>query len=149
MSNVAQTAAERKHYIEEMESLGHGIVLGGPKYLQLDLDSKESFNEALGLIITFTQHLPIKSMWQSQSKSGNQHIHIFLTEPMERRDRVFWQSALGSDRVREGLYWVRLNNGQHEESFFVECSGNKLTELFPERILHAVNMTDSDFGSGY
>lgn len=111
---------------------GNGVVLGGPSYLQLDLDSEGDYNRAIELIITFRPHLPIKSIWRSMSKSGNKHIHIFLTESMERRDRVFWQCALGSDHVREGLYWVRLNEGKDEESFFVECSGHRLTKLFTD-----------------
>ena len=129
MSFTAQTQQQRTEYIEVSRANGNDIVCGNDKYLQLDLDTPGDYDKALDKIRKFKSHLPILAVFTTRSKSNNRHLHIKLAKPMPRKERIFWQCALGSDATREALSWVWVEEGHKEEAFLVEVSGRNVEEI--------------------
>lgn len=130
MSVVSLDPAEWHDYIESAKEDGHGIIIGGPDCLQLDLDNPSDYDHAVEKLEMYWYEIGVTKVYRTQSKSGNQHIHCLLKKPMDRKSRIFWQCALGSDRVRELLHWVRFREGMELEAFLVVPAGQKMELLF-------------------
>ena len=130
MSEIAADPAEHAARIKSIRAVGMGIIMGDPNTLQLDLDSKENREQACTLIHKFHDAIGISMVYETISKSGNFHFHIILKEPKERKDRIFWQCALGSDPVRELLSQVQFDQGMELESFLAEVSGAKMNLVY-------------------
>lgn len=84
--------------------------------LQLDLDSKEAiatFQSQLRML----KELNIINYMESNfrldlSRSGNLHVTIKLTRPLDVQLRIMLQALLGSDLKREMLSLARVVRGQ-------------------------------------
>lgn len=118
--NGDPTPKARKRARDEAIAAGHRILYGRPDVLQLDIDSDAKLEVAVALIARFTKHLDVLRVDQTKSKSGNYHLYVHLGTPLDRGDRIFWQAALGSDRVREALNWLWMRSGHTGECFLVE-----------------------------
>jgi hypothetical protein len=114
------TQEAREYEIDKAMKAGRVIVYGEPTVLQLDLDSREQYDQAASLIRHFKSHLGIDNVYWTESKSGNCHIYIDLNDPMPREDRIAWQGFLGSDRIREALNYLWFRDGRTAECFLVE-----------------------------
>jgi hypothetical protein len=95
-------------------ALGCSVLYSNDYTLQLDLDSEAAWEffllqveEAERLEFPF-QREDIRVL---RSKSGNRHVLIPLTAPIDTANRIALQSFLGSDRTREMLAWYRMANG--------------------------------------
>lgn len=123
------TPERLKKRLKEIEADGNLVIWGKDDVLQLDLDSPEQRVKAITLIHRFTVILNISRVWETVSKSGNAHFYVHLNSPLDRQQRIFWQAALGSDRVREGLNWVWIEDGLDGECFLIEVPGYTLTSV--------------------
>lgn len=92
--------------------------------LQIDLDRPHARIPAK-LLRLVREHVYTSPPVYTRSKSGNTHVSITLLKPMSQIERLFLQTALGSDPVRELLSWGRVRNGCPYPTLFFEKSVDK------------------------
>lgn len=107
------------------------VVYADDCSLLLDIDSAGAREHALEMIGKFAGSFKLARVEETRSKSGNWHLYVRLSEPMERQDRMFWQAALGSDPVRAALDWIWFREGYQIECFLYEKPGATY-EVIPE-----------------
>lgn len=103
-----------------------------PDELQVDLDRPRA-RIPKRLLRLIEEHIGIRSIRYSRSKSGNTHVSIRINLdtslaliPSEcayhvwEMEKLFLQAALGSDPVRELLSWGRARNGCPYPTLFFE-----------------------------
>lgn len=127
--SLRPTEEDRETAILNAELKGRTIVYGEPYTLQLDIDSEEQHAKARELIQRFRGHIGVKAVEYTVSKSGHWHFYVRLSTPMPRAERLFWQAALGSDRVREALNWLWMADGNEGECFLIELRGAQMLTL--------------------
>lgn len=120
-------AVSYEHAKENAATLGLEIKLPKPNELFIDIDHEkdyEVFKTQLALLI---RQEPVTIVSNRPSKSGlpKRHIVIALFRPVESElERLVLQAALGSDRKRELLSWVRVKSGESEHpTLFFEKPG--------------------------
>lgn len=99
--------------------------------LQIDLDRPRA-RIPKRLLRLVSEHIQIRSISYSRSKSGNTHVTIKIA-PIDlikgfsndedcflNVQRLFLQAVLGSDPVRELLSWGRARNGCPHPTLFFE-----------------------------
>ena len=123
MSEFVPTPEARDRALANAKEAGLEVVYGNAFTLQLDLDSKAETEEAKRMVRHFWDHLRVDRVVLTTSKSGNRHMFVSLKEPMDRPDRLYWQAALGSDKVREGLNWLWFRKGYWQECMLFEVPG--------------------------
>ncbi len=124
MSIMNPTPEAREVVLQEARESGHEVVYGDPWLLLLDLDSKVALADAKAQLKRFSPHLAVQWIEMTRSKSGNWHLYVRLSYFMDRKDRLFWQATLGSDRIRAGLDWIWALKHE-EECFLVELADAK------------------------
>jgi len=100
---------------------GFFVFFGNDHTLLLDLDSKEEEEYAKTNIKIFWRRIGVIRVDSTKSKSGNTHFYVRLRNPMKIEERLLWQCALGSDRVRGGLDCIRLKK-EGVEPILIETS---------------------------
>jgi len=122
MSEWMVSREARDIAIENAREEGYVVVYGNAKTIQLDIDNKTDFNNAINMLETFQDGIGITGISYSLSKNGNIHIYLSIARPLERHKRLFLQAVLGSDRKREALNWIWMEQNENEECFLIECS---------------------------
>jgi hypothetical protein len=112
----------RRTALAEAEREGLVVVYGDPYTIQLDLDSAEAFEEAQRRIVFARELLGIEDMRFTRSRSGNWHVYLSLSEPLDRKDRLLLAGVLGSDFKRTVLDWRWAIELNAEDCFLVEKS---------------------------
>jgi hypothetical protein len=96
------TQATRDRAIRNARAQGLFVRVSNPYTLQLDLDSSEALQHAKDTINKFRDYLTVCEEKVRNSKTAG-HFHVILTMRASRplKDRIFWQTILGSDPMRE------------------------------------------------
>lgn len=120
-------AVSYEHAKENAATLGLEIKLPKDNELFIDIDSEEdyaTFQKQLSLLV---RQEPALIVSNRPSKSGlpKRHIVVALARPViGELERILLQAALGSDRKRELLSWVRVKSGESEHpTLFFEKPG--------------------------
>lgn len=113
----------------EAAKLGREVVLPTSNQLQLDIDSDEAFRDFIRRFERLEEMLGRKEnvhvfheIYQSPSgEPGHYHVTIELPyEPRSECERIFLQTLLGSDPMREALGWRRMMDGDPHPTLFFE-----------------------------
>ncbi len=123
------TPKARETAIDNAISAGHLVMYGDAYTLLLDIDSDAALAIALDQLERFRLRLGIIHVTMTRSPGDNVHLYVRLMKPMDRRERLFWQVALGSDCIRGALDWLWMQGGHPEECFLVELGGAEMTGL--------------------
>lgn len=97
------------------------VVMPQANQAQIDIDSKEAYQEFWCRFNRFTDYLGLPQPIQEPSKSGKDHWHVTMTFPRDLSDleRLAIQSIFGSDSMREMLNLMRyLTKGVTDSCFF-------------------------------
>lgn len=99
----------REDVMAAAAELGLECFFPGERELLLDIDRPNAgyCTEAADTIQS--NGFGFESTLRTVSKSGNTHIYIRLTQAVDENTRVMFQTALGSDPVREILNCIRGN----------------------------------------
>lgn len=128
----SNTPADAKYFVDPVAkaaALGLAIVYPNPRELFLDIDSDADF-------AAFKKHVAIViahvEAWRStpspSGRSGRRHVVVTLKRELSDVERIAWQAALGSDRIRELLSLRNIANGNtRPPTLFFE----KVEEKFP------------------
>lgn len=89
------------------------VVVSSDTELQLDLDDIPALDTYTAMMERYKDRVEVteKSKWSS--RSGNKHVVLQLTKPLDIKERILLQLAFGSDRQRELLSYLNFLNG-HE-----------------------------------
>lgn len=123
------TPKSRETAIDNAIEAGHRVIYGDAYTLLLDLDSDAALAVALDQLERFRLRLGVNHIDMTRSPGDNVHLYVRLLAPMDRRERLFWQVALGSDCIRGALDWLWMQGGNYEECFLVELGGAEMTVL--------------------
>jgi hypothetical protein len=92
------------------------VVRSSPTTLLLDLDTPEAIEQFYRVLPKVAEHFGVERREEWKSKSGKQHVRVFLDAPQPLAVRLALQAALGSDGIREVLSLKRMANGCEEPS---------------------------------
>lgn len=135
------SATKRYHRkVDSLVSAGMEVVYGQPTLLLVDVDDRGDLDKARELLGGFSKQLGVESVTERRSKSGNWHLHVRLTAPLERAERVLLQGLLGGDPVRAILDWLWVRQGHAEECFLAEVPFNRAIPF---------SFEEQDFGASY
>ncbi len=123
------TPKSRETALDNAISAGHLIMYGNAFTLLLDIDSDAALAVALDQLERFRLRLGIINVTMTRSPGDNVHLYARLMRAMGRRERLFWQVALGSDPIRGALDWLWAEGGHPEECFLVETASAEMTGL--------------------
>lgn len=132
MSNLAQTVEQAK---AKAAARGLEVRLPEPNELFIDIDSEAQLAEFDDLFNMLLDHVDgmSRSMGPSPSgRPGRYHAVVRLPYPITLLERIALQAALGSDRKREILTWLRYRIGEENPSVFFERPQNAVEEVLPE-----------------
>ena len=97
----------RAELVKNGEDKEWEVVVAENNTLLLDYDSKQ-VPEQFSLL----KLLPlVKEFEHYESRSGNRHVVVYLSEPLGELSRIAWQAILGSDPKREALHMASLHKG--------------------------------------
>jgi hypothetical protein len=99
------------------------VVLADDKMLMLDYDYllyasyeidrlPEQFYRILGILEQMPGQGSQTYFAVTESKGGNTHVIVHLTQPMLVAERIAWQAAFGSDPKREALHLLSVALGE-------------------------------------
>lgn len=92
--------------------------------LFVDLDTELSYQMFIRQFQIFQKFIDSDSEYfEEPSKSGlpKRHVTVGLSRPVQdETQRILFQALLGSDRVRELLGYVQVNNGDPHPTLFLE-----------------------------
>ncbi len=113
--------------IKQAKADGHEVIFGGPRTLQLDLDSKADMIKARKLIGLWSHQLGvggvgIERVSVTRSKSDNWHFYVHLEDAMPRQKRIFWQTCFRSDPNREACNRLWAEAGHKQDWFLIEVN---------------------------
>jgi hypothetical protein len=97
--------------IERAYELGLSVVYGDETTLQLDIDCQGHFDHARKMLGSLKKLINYSVVTYTRSKSGFWHIYVNLKAAMDYKERILWQSCLGSDRMREALNFTYTRDG--------------------------------------
>lgn len=107
--------------MQRADELGCTVEFSDDYTLQLDIDSDEAyayFHEQFAMARELIPGFFYPDPWVKRSKSGNRHVTIVLDFATDLATRILLQAMLGSDRKRELLAFVGLQNGQNNPVLF-------------------------------
>jgi|SRR6185369_2135334 len=102
---------------------GQQVVEPAEHELFIDIDTEEDFGVFLRHYTVLSQAGYVFGYGAIPSKSGlpHRHVIVYLNRPVRsHEERILLQAALGSDRKRELLSWIRIQNGNPTPSVFFE-----------------------------
>lgn len=129
MSNFIAPTSQRA--LDEAKQKGLEVVFPGENELQIDIDDEAALKTYTAHEDIIENHWGIKRATKEASKSGKPgkyHITVTLKKRISPLERIALQMALGSDRKREVLSLVQLNNGDPNPTLFLETPGRKFRE---------------------
>lgn len=100
-------------------------IPANPYTLQFDIDNNSDLR-------IFLRHLPwfscimheskqeLKAVNFERSRSGNWHVEIKLSKPLQVIERICLQAIMGSDRSRELCNWERVKFGSTHPILFIK-----------------------------
>lgn len=100
------------------------VVKPGPRDLFIDIDDEASLTTFYANLSAVERGLGAKvEMIQRPSPSGKPgrlHLTVRVPRDVTPLERIALQAILGSDRMREALSWIRLQNQQEHPTLFFE-----------------------------
>jgi hypothetical protein len=103
------------------------VVTANEKVLFLDIDTEEDLDWCKSQLRILNRIAIIEDVKFSRSKSNNWHIYVKLKHPLSYTERLCLQSALGSDRKRDLLSWLRCRTeGKPRDIIFFELPDSEL-----------------------
>jgi len=107
---------------EKAAELGLDVVLPKAYEIQLDLDSNDAYIYYLTNIDILLRAGLICNIKDVPSKSGLPHRHITINfnRDLSNWERIAYQASLGSDRTRELLSCIMIEQGDQYPTLFLE-----------------------------
>lgn len=122
-SAVANYVASSAEAQELAAKNGWKVVLPADNELQLDIDDSAGFQIYEKHRPMFGHFIEIEKVTEIPSKSGKygrKHITLILKKTVTPIERILFQSLLGSDRMRELLSWIRIQQNDLNPTLFFE-----------------------------
>lgn len=80
--------------------------------LQLDIDGQSDTNELFNYCLAVIRRvMTVEIIEEYESRGGNRHVILRVSEPLSDLERIALQAILGSDPQREALGWMRIRQG--------------------------------------
>lgn len=116
-----EDAPSTEKALERAKKEGLKVVYPEKNQLQIDIDRPEDYKIWAEHRFIVERFLKIKKIVETPSKeAGHWHIVVDLGVQIEPIQRILLQAVLGSDRKRELLGFVMLNNGEEKPTLFLE-----------------------------
>lgn len=141
---------------EQIEGVAHedGLICFFPNNYELTLDIDKPFQtytpdaEVQRVIdVLKKNHIDITSRVVTRSVSGNMHVWLRLSRPMDAASRIALQALMGSDPVREALSLLRLQAmSEAPIALFETYGGANMVESW--RAANAEIKAEEDFDLG-
>lgn len=80
------------------------VIVAHEDMLQIDIDGTKTPDTFGRLISILESQVGPVSYKVTISKSGNRHVTVYMSRPMNILERVAWQAIFGSDPVREAAH---------------------------------------------
>lgn len=117
------------------------IVLPEGNQLQLDFDVDHIPNEFWDGVTILHNYLYLLTgnsyangglldAFSTNSSNGNIHLTVTLPFNVTELERVTWQAALGSDRLRELASMISIQRGILHPTLFIERIGSKRRKVY-------------------
>lgn len=118
--------------INQAQMEGLDVVFPQDSALQIDIDNEHSYRLLQNQLLIMDKFVGPSNYTEKPSKSGapwKLHITLTFDRTFTALERVGLQAMLGSDRVRELLSYVQLQNGDPHPTLFLEkVAPKQLTE---------------------
>jgi len=98
------------------------IIYPEDDVLQIDIDNEHSYLLFTNQVMILSKFMQVQKWDVTPSKSGlpKRHITVSLGRAVSSLERLALQAMLGSDRIRELLGFVRLQQGELHPTLFFE-----------------------------
>ena len=108
--------------IEEAEANNLVVVFPTAHQLQIDIDSNRAFDVYFAMKPLLEKYYGVRKQTIAYSRSGapKRHITVELFRTVSNEERILLQVLMGSDRVREFLGLIQLNQGDPHPVLFLE-----------------------------
>jgi hypothetical protein len=118
--------------INQAQMEGLEVVYPQPNELQIDIDNEHSFilfQNQLQIVQKFVGFCRVIEKPSKSGIMGKCHVTLVFDRTFTDLERIGLQAMLGSDRVRELLSYVQLQNGDEHPTLFLEKTApEQLTE---------------------